>query len=40
MHNIMQSLKNKALLGEKAENTAVGICHAGHVAPSIRNSWH
>jgi hypothetical protein len=21
------------------ENTAVGICHADHVAPSIRTSW-
>jgi hypothetical protein len=25
---------------EKAENTAVGIRHADHVAPSIRKSWH
>jgi hypothetical protein len=24
----------------KSENTAVGICHADHVAPSIRISWH
>jgi hypothetical protein len=24
----------------KAENMAVGIRHAGHVAPSIRKSWH
>jgi hypothetical protein len=24
----------------KAENTAVGIHHADHVAPSIRKSWH
>jgi hypothetical protein len=23
----------------KTENTAVGICHADHVAPSIRKSW-
>jgi hypothetical protein len=23
----------------KTENTAVGICHADHVAPSIRTSW-
>jgi hypothetical protein len=23
----------------KTENTAVGICHAYHVAPSIRKSW-
>jgi hypothetical protein len=23
----------------KAENTAVGIRHADHVAPSMRNSW-
>jgi hypothetical protein len=23
----------------KTENTAVGIRHAGHVAPSIRKSW-
>jgi hypothetical protein len=23
----------------KTENTAVGILHADHVAPSIRNSW-
>jgi hypothetical protein len=23
----------------KPENTAVGICHADHVAPSIRKSW-
>jgi hypothetical protein len=22
------------------ENTAVGIRHADHVAPSIRKSWH
>jgi hypothetical protein len=25
---------------EKTENTAVGIRHADHVAPSIRKSWH
>jgi hypothetical protein len=25
---------------KKAENTAVGICYADHVAPSIRRSWH
>jgi hypothetical protein len=25
---------------EKAENMAVGIRHADHVAPSIRKSWH
>jgi hypothetical protein len=24
---------------KKTENTAIGICHADHVAPSIRNSW-
>jgi hypothetical protein len=24
----------------KSENTAVGIRHADHVAPSIRKSWH
>jgi hypothetical protein len=24
---------------QKTENTAVGICHADHVAPSIRKSW-
>jgi hypothetical protein len=24
----------------KTENTAVGIRHADHVAPSIRKSWH
>jgi hypothetical protein len=24
----------------KAENTAVGICHADHVAPSISKSQH
>jgi hypothetical protein len=24
----------------KIENTAVGIRHADHVAPSIRKSWH
>jgi hypothetical protein len=24
----------------KTENTAVVICHADHVAPSIRRSWH
>jgi hypothetical protein len=24
----------------KTENTAVGISHADHVAPSIRKSWH
>jgi hypothetical protein len=23
----------------KIENTAVGICHADHVAPSLRKSW-
>jgi hypothetical protein len=23
----------------KTGNTAVGICHADHVAPSIRKSW-
>jgi hypothetical protein len=23
----------------KTENTAEGICHADHVAPSIRKSW-
>jgi hypothetical protein len=23
----------------KTENTAVGICHADHVAPSIRTIW-
>jgi hypothetical protein len=25
---------------QKYENTAVGICHADHVVPSIRKSWH
>jgi hypothetical protein len=25
---------------QKTENTAVGIHHADHVAPSIRTSWH
>jgi hypothetical protein len=25
---------------KKNENTAVGIRHADHVAPSIRKSWH
>jgi hypothetical protein len=24
----------------KAENTADGICHADHMALSIRKSWH
>jgi hypothetical protein len=24
----------------KTDNTAVGIRHADHVAPSIRKSWH
>jgi hypothetical protein len=24
----------------KTENTAVGIRHADHVAPSIRKNWH
>jgi hypothetical protein len=24
----------------KAKNTALGIRHADHVAPSIRKSWH
>jgi hypothetical protein len=24
----------------KIENTAIGIRHADHVAPSIRKSWH
>jgi hypothetical protein len=24
----------------KAENTAVGIRHADHVAPSVRKRWH
>jgi hypothetical protein len=27
------------LRSRKAENTAVGIRHADHVAPSIRKSW-
>jgi hypothetical protein len=26
--------------GLQAENTAVGIRHADHVASSIRKSWH
>jgi hypothetical protein len=25
---------------EETENEAVEICHADHVAPSIRKSWH
>jgi hypothetical protein len=25
---------------QETENTAVGIRHADHVAPSIRKSWH
>jgi hypothetical protein len=25
---------------QKTDNTAVGIRHADHVAPSIRKSWH
>jgi hypothetical protein len=25
---------------KKTENTAVGIRHADHVAPSVRKSWH
>jgi hypothetical protein len=24
---------------QKTENTAVGVCHADHVAPFIRKSW-
>jgi hypothetical protein len=24
---------------KKTENTAVGICHTDHVAPSIRKTW-
>jgi hypothetical protein len=24
----------------ESENTAVGICHADDVAPSIHRSWH
>jgi hypothetical protein len=29
-----------AALVYKTENTAVGIRHADHVAPSVRKSWH
>jgi hypothetical protein len=25
---------------QKVENTAVGMRHADHVAPTIRKSWH
>jgi hypothetical protein len=25
---------------QQTENTAVGIRHADHVAPSVRKSWH
>jgi hypothetical protein len=28
-----------AALVQKIENTAIGIRHADHVAPSIRKSW-
>jgi hypothetical protein len=29
-----------AVTVQKTKNTAVGIRHADHVAPSIRKSWH
>jgi hypothetical protein len=33
------SIPGTTRFSEKAENTAVGIRHADHVAPSIRKSW-
>jgi hypothetical protein len=33
-------LERKNGSGLETENTAVGIRHADHVAPSIRKSWH
>jgi hypothetical protein len=30
----------REMSGLEIENTAVGIRHADHVAPSVRKSWH